>query len=120
MARLLRRDPEVERLITAFHADLLATGQYTESEVISPARAFLRIGGSEGFERMTFEEQYEISTRPTDRAAPGSGSLVVSQGREERFPLRRVEPEGCTPSGCRRAVGQAGTPAARCSAGASR
>ena len=66
MARLLGRDFEVERLIAAFHADLVATGQFAESEVISPARAFLlRIGGAEGFERMTFEEQCQISTRDT-------------------------------------------------------
>jgi integrase len=66
VARLLERDPEVERLIGAFRADLVATGQFAESEVISPARAFLlRIGGAPGFERMTFEEQYQISTRDT-------------------------------------------------------
>lgn len=66
MARLLERDPEVERLIAAFHAELVATGQFAESEVISPARAFLlRIGGAAGFERLTFEAQCQISTRDT-------------------------------------------------------
>ena len=66
MARLLDRDPEVERLIAGFRADLLATGQFAESEVISPARAFLlRIGGAAGFERMTFAQRCQISTRDT-------------------------------------------------------
>lgn len=66
MPRLLPRDPEVERLIAAFHGDLVATGQFAESEVISPARAFLlRIGGTEGLSRMSFEEQCSISPRDT-------------------------------------------------------
>ena len=58
MARLLERDPEVERLIVAFHADLVATGQFAESEVISPARAFLlRVGGASGWAQLPTEEQ---------------------------------------------------------------
>ncbi len=58
MARLLERDPEVERLIAAFHADLVATGQFAESEVISPARAFLlRVGGASGWAQLPTEEQ---------------------------------------------------------------
>ncbi len=66
MTRLLPRDPEVERLIAAYRADLVTTGQFAESEVISPARAFLlRTGGADGFLRMSFEEQCQISTRDT-------------------------------------------------------
>jgi integrase len=66
VTRLLPRDPEVETMIAAFHADLVATGQFAESEVISPARAFLlRIGGATGWSRMSFEEQCSISTRDT-------------------------------------------------------
>jgi integrase/recombinase XerD len=58
VARLLDRDPEVERLIAAFHADLVATGQFAESEVISPARAFLlRVGGASGWAQLPPEEQ---------------------------------------------------------------
>jgi hypothetical protein len=52
MTRLLPRDPGGEALIAAFHADLVATGQFAESEVISPARAFLlRVGGAAGWSR---------------------------------------------------------------------
>ena len=40
MARLAR-DPEVEALIAAYRADLLAAGHFAENEVTSPARAFL-------------------------------------------------------------------------------
>jgi integrase/recombinase XerD len=66
MPRLLPRDPGVERVLAAYRADLVATGQFAESEVISPARAFLlRIGGAEGFTQMTFEEQCQVSTRDT-------------------------------------------------------
>ncbi|MBV9366422.1 MAG: hypothetical protein JOY89_19485 [Solirubrobacterales bacterium] len=58
MARLLDRNPEVERLIAAFRADLVATGQFAESEVISPARAFLlRVGGASGWAQLPIEEQ---------------------------------------------------------------
>ena len=48
MARLAR-DPEVEALIDAYRADLIAAGHFAENEVTSPARAFLlRIGGRSG------------------------------------------------------------------------
>jgi integrase len=62
MTRLLPRDPEVEALIAAFRADLVATGQFAESEVISPARAFLlRVGGAVGWSRMPLEEQCKLA-----------------------------------------------------------
>ncbi len=58
MSRLLDRDPEVERLIAAFRADLVVTGQFAESEVISPARAFLLgVGGASGWSQLPLEEQ---------------------------------------------------------------
>jgi integrase len=61
MARL-RRDPEVEALITAYRADLVATGQFAGNPMISPARSFLlRIGGVEGFSRLSLAEQCSIS-----------------------------------------------------------
>jgi hypothetical protein len=42
----LARDPEVEALIDAYRADLIAAGHFAENEVTSPARAFLlRVGG---------------------------------------------------------------------------
>ena len=48
MARLAR-DPEVEALIAAYRADLIAAGHFAENEVTSPARAFLlRVGGAGG------------------------------------------------------------------------
>jgi integrase len=61
--RLLPRDPEVEALIAAYRADLLATGQFAESEVISPARAFLlRVGGASGFSELSAQEQCRVDT----------------------------------------------------------
>jgi hypothetical protein len=49
VARLLPRDPEVEALVAAYRADLVATGQFVGSPMISPARSFLlRVGGVEG------------------------------------------------------------------------
>jgi hypothetical protein len=66
MPRLLPRDSGIERLLVDYRTDLVAIGQFAESEVISPARAFLlRVGGAEGFSRMTFEEQCQISARDT-------------------------------------------------------
>jgi len=62
VARLLARDPEVEALIAAYRADLVATGQFAGSPMISPARSFLlRVGGVEGFRRLSLAEQCSLS-----------------------------------------------------------
>ena len=62
MARLLARDPEVEALIGAYRADLVATGQFAGSPMISPARSFLlRVGGVESFRRLSLAEQCSLS-----------------------------------------------------------
>ena len=61
MARLAR-DPEVEALIDAYRADLIAAGHFAEKEVTSPARAFLlRIGGPAGWPRLSLEEQCAVA-----------------------------------------------------------
>ena len=61
MARL-RRDPEVEVLIGAYRAELVATGQFAGNPMISPARSFLlRVGGVEGFSRLSLAEQCSLS-----------------------------------------------------------
>jgi site-specific recombinase XerD len=58
----LARDPEVEALIDAYRADLLAAGHFAENEVTSPARAFLlRIGGPSGWSRLSLEQQCAVS-----------------------------------------------------------
>jgi integrase len=62
VARLLPRDPEVEALIGAYRAELVATRQFAGSPMISPARSFLlRVGGVEGFRRLSLAEQCSIS-----------------------------------------------------------
>jgi hypothetical protein len=61
MARL-RRDPEVEALIASYRADLVAAGQFAGNPMISPARSLLlRVGGVEGFSRLSLAEQCSIS-----------------------------------------------------------
>jgi site-specific recombinase XerD len=58
----LARDPEVEALIAAYRADLIAAGHFAENEVTSPARAFLlRIGGPAGWSRLSLEQQCAVS-----------------------------------------------------------
>ena len=60
MARLAR-DPEVEAVIDAYRADLIAAGHFAENEVTSPARAFLlRVGGPAGWSRLSLEAQCAI------------------------------------------------------------
>jgi hypothetical protein len=67
----LARDPEVEALIDAYRADLVAAGHFAENEVTSPARAFLlRIGGAAGWSRLAVEEQHRI-------CEPREGALVM-------------------------------------------
>ena len=58
----LRRDPEVEALIGAYRAELVASGQFAGNPMISPARSFLlRVGGVEGFSRLSLAEQCSLS-----------------------------------------------------------
>jgi site-specific recombinase XerD len=58
----LARDPEVEAVIDAYRADLIAAGHFAENEVTSPARAFLlRVGGAAGWSRLSVEEQWRVS-----------------------------------------------------------
>jgi integrase/recombinase XerD len=58
----LARVPEVEALIDAYRAGLIAAGQFAENEVTSPARAFvLRVGGPAGWSRLSVEEQWRVS-----------------------------------------------------------
>jgi len=58
----LARDAEVEALIDAYRADLVAAGHFAENEVTSPARAFLlRVGGAAGWSRLSVEEQWQVS-----------------------------------------------------------
>jgi site-specific recombinase XerD len=58
----LARDPEVEALVDAYRADLIAAGHFAENEVTSPARAFLlRVGGAAGWSRLSVEEQWRVS-----------------------------------------------------------
>ncbi len=60
MARLARV-PDVEALIDAYRADLIAAGHFAENEVTSPARAFLlRVGGAAGWSRLSVQEQHRI------------------------------------------------------------
>ena len=61
MARL-RRDPGVEAVIGAYRAALVASGQFAGNPMISPARSFLlRVGGVEGFSRLSLSEQCSLS-----------------------------------------------------------
>jgi hypothetical protein len=61
MARLAR-DPEVEGLIAAYRADLIAAGHFAENEVTSPARAFLlRIGAPAGWSLLSLGQQCAVS-----------------------------------------------------------
>jgi integrase len=57
----LRRDPEVEALVGAYRADLVATGQFAENEVTSPARSFLLRVGVDGWSRLSLDQQCSIS-----------------------------------------------------------
>jgi site-specific recombinase XerD len=57
----LARVPEVEAVIDAYHADLLAAGHFAENEVTSPARAFLLgVGGPVGWSRLSVQEQWRV------------------------------------------------------------
>jgi site-specific recombinase XerD len=57
----LARDPEVEAVIDAYRADLIAAGHFAQNEVTSPARAFLlRVGGAGGWSRLSVAEQRRV------------------------------------------------------------
>ena len=58
----LARVPEIEAVIDAYRADLIAAGHFAENEVTSPARAFLlRVGGASGWSRLSVEQQLAVS-----------------------------------------------------------
>jgi integrase len=94
VARLLPRDPEVEALIGAYRAELVATGQFAGSPMISPARSFLlRVGGVEGFRRLSLSEQCSISEHEsrlvtwlivTGRLHASAEYLIMSRPRAGR------------------------------------
>jgi hypothetical protein len=61
MARL-RRDPEVEALIGAYRAELVASWQFAGNPMISPARSLLlRVDGVEGWARLSLAEQCSLA-----------------------------------------------------------
>jgi integrase/recombinase XerD len=90
----LRRDPEVEALIGAYRVELVATGQFAGNPMISPARSFLlRVGGVEGFSRLSLAEQCSLSEHEsrlvtwlivTGRLRASAEYLVVSRLRAGR------------------------------------
>ena len=86
----LERDPEVERLVCAYRADLEAAGMFAENEVTSPARSFLLRVGVDGFSAMTLDQQLAIGGHDrrlvawlivTGRARPTADYLVASKLR---------------------------------------
>ncbi|MGH9223397.1 MAG: hypothetical protein ACRD2W_06345 [Acidimicrobiales bacterium] len=56
MTRSSRR-PEVEALVAAYRADLVAAGMFAEHPVTSPARSFLSRVGPEGWAALSLAEQ---------------------------------------------------------------
>jgi len=56
----LARDPNVEELLAAYRADLVAAGMFAENEVTSPARSFLLRVGPDGFAAMTLDQQLAV------------------------------------------------------------
>src|SRR5438067_12696620 len=94
----LRRDPEVEALIGAYRAELVASGQFAGNPMISPARSFLlRIGGVEGWTRLSLAEQCSLSEHEsrlvtwlivTGRLLASAENLVASRLRASRIAAR--------------------------------
>jgi hypothetical protein len=109
----LARDPEVEALIDAYRADLIAAGHFAEKEVTSPARAFLlRVGGSAGWSQLPLEQQRQLANHESSlvmwmiaaghvRPSPeflargyqriGAVSAWVHREFHERFMARRTD-----------------------------
>jgi integrase len=82
------RDPEVERLVAAYRADLVAAGMFAEHPVTSPARSFLARVGVEGWSRLSLAEQCATSLKDrrvvgwlmvTGRVKPSPDYLVLGR-----------------------------------------
>jgi hypothetical protein len=57
------RRPEVEELVAAYRADLLAAGMFAEHPVTSPARSFLCRVGVDGWSALSLAEQCATRSR---------------------------------------------------------
>src|SRR5438128_5336006 len=68
MSRSPRR-PEVESLVAAYRADLIAAGMFAENPVTSPARSFLSRVGVNGWMALSLQEQCATSLQ--DRRVVG-------------------------------------------------
>jgi hypothetical protein len=84
----LARDAEVERLVDAYRADLVAAGMFAEHPVTSPARSFLARVGVEGWSRLSLAEQCATSLKDrrvvgwlmvTGRLKPSADYLVLGR-----------------------------------------
>ena len=64
-----RRRPEIEELVAAYHADLLAAGMFADHPVTSPARSFLTRVGVSGWSALSLAEQ--CATPLKDRRVVG-------------------------------------------------
>ena len=82
------RDPEVERLVDAYRADLVAAGMFAEHPATSPARSFLVRVGVEGWSKLSLAEQCATSLKDrrvvgwlmvTGRLNPSADYLVLGR-----------------------------------------
>ena len=82
------RDPEVERLVDAYRAELVAAGMFAEHPATSPARSFLCRVGVEGWSRLSLAEQCATSLKDrrvvgwlmvTGRLKPSADYLVLGR-----------------------------------------
>jgi integrase/recombinase XerD len=82
------RCPEVEALVAAYRADLLAAGMFAEHPVTSPARSFLSRIGVGGWSRLSLAEQCATSLKDrrvvgwlmvTGRCRPSPDYLVLGR-----------------------------------------
>lgn len=83
-----RRRPEVEELVAAYRADLLAAGMFAEHPVTSPARTFLSRVGVAGWSALSLEQQCATGLRErrvvgwlmvTGRCRPSPDYLVLGR-----------------------------------------
>ncbi|ELB92710.1 integrase protein [Rhodococcus wratislaviensis IFP 2016] len=82
------RRREVEELVAAYHADLLAAGMFAEHPVTSPARSFLLRVGVDGWSALTLADQCATSLKDrrvvgwlmvTGRLRPTADYLVLGR-----------------------------------------
>jgi integrase len=82
------RDPEVERLVDAYRADLVTAGMFAEWPVTSPARSFLARVGVDGWSTLSLSEQCATSLKDrrvvgwlmvTGRLKPTADYLVLGR-----------------------------------------